>query len=35
MIKVRRISHATTFAKRLDADVADKKELLQRVGLIK
>ena len=26
---------AATFAKRLDADVADKKELLQRVGLIK
>jgi tripartite-type tricarboxylate transporter receptor subunit TctC len=26
---------ATTFAGRLDADVADKKELLQRVGLIK
>ena len=26
---------AATFARRLDADVADKKELLQRVGLIK
>ena len=26
---------AATFAKRLDADVVDKKELLQRVGLIK
>ena len=26
---------AATFAKRLEADVADKKQLLQRVGLIK
>ena len=26
---------AATFAKRLDADVVDKKDLLRRVGLIK
>jgi len=26
---------ATAFAKRLDADVVDKKELLQRIGLVK
>jgi hypothetical protein len=42
MIKVKRLHQGTryyadaaAFAKRLETDVVDKKDLLQRVGLIK